>query len=175
MKSEGIPELHGLVEKLEFYFLGLTFTLLGLSVQTFKPTNFLSADLVEITGWFLLLISGLVGLSRLEWIPVNLGVKGRESYLEDAYRELGKAQESGEPVIDSKSLQPINVTESRTVAAKSLEEIKIRGRKLDRKNDIKYSAQKSLFLVGLVALILARAQGVISRSIYYFIERLFDC
>ncbi|MCX7006592.1 MAG: hypothetical protein NTY53_04975 [Kiritimatiellaeota bacterium] len=172
MKNEGIPELHGLVEKLEFYFLGLTFTLLGLSIQTFKPTNFLSADLVEITGWLLLLISGLVGLSRLEWIPIGLGVKAREEYLDEAHRSLKEAQSSGEPVFDISSHQQINVFELREVAEKSLEEVRNRDKKLDRKHYAKYKAQKSLFLVGLIALLLARAQGVIYRAVLNCVESL---
>jgi len=60
---------HGVMEKIEFYFLGLTFTLLALAVQTFKPSTSLTADVVETGGWLLLLISGLVGVSKIEWIP----------------------------------------------------------------------------------------------------------
>ena len=162
---EDTPQLHGVVEKYEFYFLGLTFTLLGLAVQTFKPTTVLSADVVEIGGWLCLLVSGLLGMSKIEWIPVILHVKNRQSYLEEAQGGLQKAESFNLSVRDSQSGQFVNVAEVSAVAAKSLAEVATQGSRLERWYEIKYRWQKACFLIGLVALVLARAQGVILRLV----------
>jgi hypothetical protein len=62
----------GLQEKFELYLLGLAFTLLGLAIQTAKFEGPPPQRIIELTGWFLLLISGLVGLLRLRHVPVLL-------------------------------------------------------------------------------------------------------
>jgi len=154
---------HGVMEKIEFYFLGLTFTLLALAVQTFKPSTSLTADVVETGGWLLLLISGLVGVSKIEWIPVILLVKNRESFLEDAHRGLEKAEKRGMPVMDSQSGQPVNVPELMATTGRSLNEIKSHGLRLGKGHELRHDLQRVCFVLGLVALLLARAQGVIQR------------
>jgi hypothetical protein len=59
-----------LAEKFEFFFIGLIFTVLGASIQT---ADFSVASVfvisTEIISWFLFLISGLVGLIKLEKLP----------------------------------------------------------------------------------------------------------
>lgn len=56
--------------KFEIYLLGLVFTLLALAVQTAKLGGGTWPALLEISGWLSLLVSGLSGLSRVEWLPV---------------------------------------------------------------------------------------------------------
>lgn len=46
----------------ELYFVTLTFTLLGLAIQSAKHSDFQFAKYAEFTGWLLLLSSGLLGL-----------------------------------------------------------------------------------------------------------------
>ncbi len=59
-------------EKFELYLVSLTFTLLALSVQTVSFGNHPTADVIEILGWVVLLISGVIGLFRLQYVPVVL-------------------------------------------------------------------------------------------------------
>jgi hypothetical protein len=61
-----------LQEKFELYLLGLAFTLLGLSIQTAKFDGPPPQRITELLGWALMLISGIVGIRRLQWIPVLL-------------------------------------------------------------------------------------------------------
>lgn len=61
-------------ERVQFYFITLTFTLLALSVETakFNSSNISSAS--ELFAWFFLLLSGITGLSRLNSIPANFKI-----------------------------------------------------------------------------------------------------
>lgn len=59
-------------EKFELYLVSLTFTLLALSVQTASFGKYPTADVLEILGWALLLISGIIGIFRLQYVPVVL-------------------------------------------------------------------------------------------------------
>lgn len=63
----------------ELYVLGLTFTILGLSVQTASFGVALLADSAELLGWVSLLISGLFGLHRGLWKPNLYNVMGMKS------------------------------------------------------------------------------------------------
>ena len=56
--------------KFEFYFIGLIFTLLGLAIQTSKTTVVQSVAICETLSWIALLISGLIGIKRIIFIPV---------------------------------------------------------------------------------------------------------
>lgn len=58
-------------EKFDFYLLALVFTVLGLSIQTatFTTINYK----FEIAAWLLFLISGILGLLRLEAVPNAYG------------------------------------------------------------------------------------------------------
>ena len=50
----------------ELYFVTLTFTLLGLAVQTAKSSTSVVIQFIEFGGWFLLFLSGLLGFYILE-------------------------------------------------------------------------------------------------------------
>ena len=56
-------------QQFEFYLLALTFTLLGVAVQTAEFPDNLIADAAELFAWVVLLASGIVGLSRMRDIP----------------------------------------------------------------------------------------------------------
>lgn len=58
--------------KLEFFILTLIFAILALSVQTANFGDYLFGDLIEILGWILLLISGIAGIFRLQYVPIVL-------------------------------------------------------------------------------------------------------
>jgi len=83
-----------LQERFEFYLIALAFTILGLSIQTASFSRNPVPDMLELSAWCSLLISGLVGLSRLEWIPVAykaheevVEIKGELERLREALRQ----------------------------------------------------------------------------------------
>ena len=77
-----------LQEKMEFYFVGLVFTILGLSIQT-KPTlQPLPWLYVETLGWLLLLLAGLSGLRRLESLFIHFKHHARKDNLQGIEKNL---------------------------------------------------------------------------------------
>lgn len=62
--------------KFNFLMVTLAFGILGLAVQTFAPSKAPGAFWPEVCGWCLLLLSGLVGLWRLEKGPFVYILKG---------------------------------------------------------------------------------------------------
>ena len=56
-------------EKIQFYFLTLTFTLLALAIETHKPGAYRASSIIELFSWLLLIVSGVLGLYRMRLIP----------------------------------------------------------------------------------------------------------
>lgn len=155
-------------QKFELYLLALTFTLLCLAMQTGKFDRPLLADSAELFGWISLLVSGVVGLWRLEWIPVGYNIHGEIEQLEGDVKyckqllERGiqktpvgdaEGQHSVEEIIDLKNTQIISLNH--------------KAKKIEVGTGIKYKIQKSLFLAGLVFLILSRAYIPLQKLINY--------
>lgn len=85
-----------LQDTFELYVLGLTFTILGLSVQTATFGIGVIADIIELIAWVMLFISGMAGLYRGQWKP-NLyhvfGMKAtREVETEDVEKVIDNLQ-----------------------------------------------------------------------------------
>lgn len=55
--------------KFAFFAVGLSFSLLALATQSAEFGKSALIDWVEFIGWILLLLSGLIGLVRLDFIP----------------------------------------------------------------------------------------------------------
>ncbi len=95
-------------QKFELYFVSLAFTLVGLSVQTATRSGPSWRLPIEITGWVLLLVAGLVGLWRISklwqrevgvaeyheslWSTPNRALKTELEKLEKKIRIFGTAQ-----------------------------------------------------------------------------------
>ena len=79
-QDNGNPNINMAAEfqrKFELYFVSLIFTVLALSIQTSVFSEFGFQYRFEIGAWSLLIISGLSGLLRLEYVPVVLNKTGR--------------------------------------------------------------------------------------------------
>jgi hypothetical protein len=154
-----------LQERFETYFIGLIFTVLALSIQTGAFGAAPAADALELLAWLLLLISGLAGLSRAEWLPVlYTGAAERDKRLSIA----AQIQEHGNPVIIDET------TGNRESAAAYLAAVHHAAKgiesglqPLERRQQAKYRVMKWCFVAGVVALIAARAfvpaAGLIAR------------
>jgi len=146
-------------QKFEFYFLALVFTVLGLSIQTSVFSSNLQS-VIEIFAWAFFLISGLAGLSRMEWIPVSY-----KSYSDLTYeKSLAKEAKGGRSVVDeSGKLQSSD--EIKEWIEHAERRIKERTEKMDKieiRSKIKYFLHKWMFVAGLVLLVVSRAINLCS-------------
>lgn len=120
-----------LQQKFQFYLLALAFTILGLAVQTAEFEYGPWPARCEVGAWILLLVSGLAGLSRIEWLPSVYNI-ARERDLTQYYR-----------------MEP----HKREVRLRSLETIE---RQIKRRGGVKYQIHKWGFAAGVAVLALAR-------------------
>lgn len=146
-----------LQEKFELYLLALIFTLLGLAIQTAKFGSVQAANALELLGWFSLLLSGLVGLSRLEWLPVAYKTHWQLTDLKAEHYRLTDAAERGIeqlPVIGNS--ESCGIHELISDRAEAIQKVESRVGELEKATQRKYSIHKWSFAVGLVLLIGAR-------------------
>lgn len=142
--------------KFEFYLLALVFTILGLSVQTGSLNAHHYQYIFEIAAWLSFLISGLAGLSRMEWKPV---IYSHAADLADDKELLGKLRDPRHTIISSDTQTPF----SQDVIAKALVNVPLRidNRKeymtrLEKISKYKYNIHRWCFAAGLTLLILSR-------------------
>lgn len=157
-------------QKFELYLLALTFTLLCLAIQTGKFGRPPLADAAELFGWIALLVSGVVGLWRMEWITVGYNMHGEIEQLEGEVKYCKQLLERGiqnTPVGNAEGLHSVDGI----IAVKDAQimSLKQRAKKLEGGTVIKYKIQKALFLAGLVFLILSRAYIPIHKFIDNFL------
>lgn len=89
---------HSILEKFEFYFLGLTFTLLGAAIQTATFTGHSHASVIaEIIGWAGYALSGLIGLSKVEHLSVVIYLRNQKNQFENNKSQFEQAKASGIP------------------------------------------------------------------------------
>jgi hypothetical protein len=159
-----------LQEKFEFYFLSLTFVLLGLSIQTAKLGGNLISDSLEIVGWILLLISGFAGLSRTEWLPQIYKVihekQDRENYRDEAKRRKSEGDHRN-VIIRDQGEKPIK--EFIMEVEDGIEILHNQVEKLERKSMGKYKIHKYAFVFGLIFIIASRAYIPLSNIIKHLL------
>lgn len=145
-------------EKFEFYLLSLVFTLLALSVQTAKFGDLVVANALELLGWLFLFVSGLAGLSRMEWTPV-IRIKGAQKQgFEDSIFKLKELQLQGQTelhVLEGNYKQPIPDRIKNHEDAINVLEPYIKG--LEQKHYFKYYLHIYGLALGLLFVMCARA------------------
>jgi hypothetical protein len=145
-------------EKFDAYLLGLIFTILGLSIQTAKFGVSSAADASEIVAWLLLLIAGLAGLSRLEWTAEIYRLFGVQTEKEEAARAAQAASLKGAKELHVVPLgTSVSVDRYIAEAKESVAIVEARLKPLQKRASIKYRLMKTAFVLGLIALMIARA------------------
>lgn len=140
-------------QKFEFYFLALVFTVLGLSIQTSAFSSRLQS-VVEITAWVFLLISGLAGLSRMEWVPPLYGLFSELTEQESFVKEA----KSGRPLVRSgQSLSEVEAKEHVRRVENGIGKRTDIMHKIEARSKVKYFLHKWMFVAGLVLLVVSRA------------------
>ena len=142
-------------EKFEFYFLTLTFTILGLSIQTSKFGAHAISDGLELLGWISLFVSGMAGLSRMRWAPFLYRVKDaiirRESVRDDAKRRELNGQTRA-----IRGEEEISIGDFIADASQAVKEVEDQLSKLETKNNLRSSLHVYGFTFGLLFLMGSR-------------------
>jgi hypothetical protein len=147
-------------EKFDAYLLGLIFTTLALSLQTAKFGTYLIADSLELVSWMLLLIAGLAGLSRLEWIPELYRLISLRHEKEELAHGAEKARLQGAKELHVVPLGRAVPTDQFIAEAKdSVAKVEKHLEPLERRGLKKYKTMKYCFVAGLFTLICARGYG----------------
>lgn len=154
---------HQSQEKFQFYSVALTFTILGLSIQTASFDGIVVARFCELTSWTMLLASGLLGMSHLEWGPAIRIQMVRKDELEEGANRLKAGQLQGMRqvnVMQEDRTVPIEerIQQFETYAAKLDEQIK----RLDSRADLKYRCSRWTFVAGVIVLAIGRGSGPVA-------------
>lgn len=164
MSSESAVTPHSILEKFEFYFLGLTFTLLGAAIQTATFTGHSNVSVIaEIIGWTGFAISGLIGLSKVEHLSVVIYLRNRKNEFENNKAQYEQAKTSG--VATAKIAQTgevmtiddviLQVGGTATRYAEQLD-------KVGKRHEAKDIIQKWAFVLGLLSIAVARAYDAVA-------------
>lgn len=151
MSSENSITKDSIIEKFEFFFIGLIFTVLGASIQTANFTNSPSIVIIlELISWLLFLVSGLVGINKLEWFPnivyLRDKVQNRKRWLSDL-RAMSKVN-SKILIAETREYRDIHkiIDKGNELSEKYEEEFQ----KLIKKHKRKNSIQRWCFYFGFV-------------------------
>ena len=150
-------------ERHESYLLTLTFTLLALAVQSASFGAIFWRNNIELLGWISLLVSGLAGLSRTEWLSQLFGAQSRKDDAEAIVRRylIAKAQRNtGVLMVEEERIssieEEIRVAKDRAATiAKSVDELTAR-------TQLRYKVQRIAFVIGLLCLMISRGWPALS-------------
>ena len=148
-----------LQERFEFYIIALAFTILGLSIQTSSFGQYLVSDSFELLGWLFLFVSGLVGLSRLEWVPVAYNIHAQIENLQTEATRLRQEQQLGHnevPGIDDER-EFVPIEEAINAQDNAITKLKPRLDHIEKWTLKKYDIHKWTFVLGLLFLLMSRA------------------
>jgi hypothetical protein len=153
-----------LAEKFEFFFIGLIFAVLGISIQTVNFSE--SSDiviLVEVASWLCFLISGLIGLNKLEWLPNLIYLRDRVQNRKNILGKLNIMSKTSSQILIAESNEYMAIKdlmdESETLREKYNDELK----KLAEKHGIKNKVQRWSFYIGFLLLAISRSYDHIIR------------
>jgi hypothetical protein len=156
--AEFAIELRG---KFEFYLLALTFSILGLSIQTAAFGDSLLVDVLELAGWLALFASGMYGLLRAQWVPVAYEIQSKIHATRERRADLLRAAERGIerqiPFVDEGGKE--TVLSGASAAAKFDGMVTIleqQYKETELKVMRRYNIMMWAFLVGIGCLLLAR-------------------
>jgi len=152
-------------EKFEFYFVGLTFAILGLSIQTSIFGTHVFSDICEVAGWICLLLSGIFSLKRIEWIPIVHEYVVKKAKIDkdsDELLLLKKAGQKSVQMVDGKTKDIDELIENKKWALEKVEEYSSEAKmKIYKRHKYRWD----LFVFGIVLLTASRIFGPL-RSIY---------
>ena len=165
--SQYVKVTHETHTKYAYYFIGLTFTLLALAIQSASFSEHLGSNIAELVGWVLLLVSGVVGLYRLRRLSSLYYQASKKAKVRTHIERLRELEKEGVNIVDVDHSGPNPVGEVVRGELQSLPqmmqikeiEYEVAGEFLDRARS-KYlrgeGIQNWTFVGGLCALVASR-------------------
>jgi hypothetical protein len=160
-KNQENPNITTSIElsrKFEFYFIALVFTILGLSVQTASIVREYYQYVFEILAWVSLLVSGLAGLSRLEWLPVAYQHYGCSEIEKNNLNVISQGLE-GRTVINEKgqAWPGANLNNAKQELENQIKKRDKEISEIEKRTTMKYQIHKWAFVVGIISLVVSRS------------------
>lgn len=147
-----------LAERFEYFFIGLIFTTLSLSIQT---ANFSGASnisiIAEVISWILFLVSGISGLNKLEWLPNLVLVRDRaenRKELQNKINVISKHRSEG-LLAETGEFESMEKILKENQSLKEFYDAQLE--KLSFRHKIKHNIQKWSFYIAFILLCFARA------------------
>lgn len=158
MSKEKSVTKDSLAEKFEYFFIGLIFTVLGASIQTadFNTASSLAIT-SELTSWLLFLISGLVGLNKLEWLPNVVYLRDKIQNRKEMISELQVMSKVSNQILIAETREYRNIHHIIDEGKKLSEKYEASFQSLIKKHGIKNKIQRWCFYIGFVLIALSRA------------------
>jgi len=127
--------------KLEFYLVALAFTTAAFATQTGRFSGFVVGDVIEVFSWVLFVLSGILGLMRIEYLPVAYRVHDYVRVRQESISEPEDDDEQHDAIADLRV--QVAATEPQL-------------REIERKNQARYVWQMRLLVAGFCTLLVAR-------------------
>ena len=154
-------------QKFEFYMVALVFTVLGLSIQTANENVSFFILAMELFAWAFFLISGLSGLSKLEWAPITMFDFHYRDIEISKVNKLHEAKAHGHAYVtisETKNEEPIDERiQKQKILIERYDEKIVEVQKLGK---LKYRIHKYAFAVGLILLIVSRGSNLLTPYIH---------
>lgn len=150
--SQTLKHSRELQEKFELYLLALVFTVLGLAVQTAKFDGGWIASCFELAGWAALLLSGVIGVLRLEWKPVVYGLLANKELQESDAAAIRKSLSEGKVIISQETNAPLDPVALLGRKANAASQIEGKLKSLEGSLQRRYKLHKWAFVFGILSL-----------------------
>jgi len=144
-------------EKFDFYIVALTFTILGLSVQTAKFQQSRVSDALELLAWLALLCSGIAGLTRIARTALFYHLSHVKGRLERRREDYQVAALEGKTAVDPDTGERFSPKDEAARIGATVELGDQRIRRRQRLLNALYTVRGGAFYCGIVLLVIARA------------------
>lgn len=146
-------------ERVQFYFLTLTFTLLALSIQTALFSDNPVQIASELLGWAAFIISGVAGLHRMTQLPIYFKISVKQNALQ---QNLLNAEEQkyirGQSRIwSSQTREFYDINEYIVEHVNGIKAFDERIKKLDKRLKPIISTHRICLLLGIILIAFSRA------------------
>lgn len=155
--------------KFDFYVVALSFTLLGLAVQTAPSTPPPAVAVFELLGWLGLLAAGLSGLHRLELQPRVFELLGLQAGQQSRLAGMRRARAEGVAevhLLDSATDRP--VADQIAHDERDMEKIEGAYQETSGKSLRSYKRRSFFLLQGIGSLMLSRGWELVAAILTLF-------